>query len=182
VGLSWYDAAYLVADTFAVKHGLSIQQTAGVLAAVSPLNSWGANVNLAARILDAGGLTSGYIPLGLRKADAILAGADVRATLNGAKITNFYDCIVLRGQTDAVCVDRHAFDLAVNVRHTEDTRPTLGSGKRYNDLVSAYQRAAVILSRGGERVYAAQVQAVTWVTWRQRFWAAGAFDLHAVVA
>lgn len=174
-GLNWYGTAYDIAGSLADEHGTTREVAAGVLAALSPLNSWQANVNLATRFLAEGGLHAGYLSGGLAKARAILAGAPVLDILTSPKVQNFFHCILTRGLTTAVCVDRHALDVAMNVRHTDTTRPEI-KGKRYTETVAAYQRAAVILSKEGQAVSAAQVQAIVWVTWRRRYWAEGAFD------
>lgn len=176
-GSAWYENAYGLADALATKHGTTAEIAAGVIAALSPLNSWGSNLNLAEAFLRAGGLHAGYLSAGLAKARAILAGADIEPTLSGAKTINFYRSIITAGR-EGVCIDRHAWSLAVNVRYEEGNIPTL-KGKRYTLAVEAYKRAAKILSREyGETFTPAQVQAVTWVLWRQKFWAAGAFDSH----
>jgi hypothetical protein len=178
VGADWYRDAHEIATALAVKNGTTVAIAAGVLAAVSPLQSWGANVNLAARILSTpGGLTAGYLGVGLAKARKILAGEDILATLNGNKIQNFYLGILTAGEA-GVCIDRHAWSLAVNHRYSEGNIPSL-SGKRYGAAVAAYTRAAVILSKEyGMALTPAQVQSVTWTLWRNKFWAVGAFDKH----
>lgn len=176
-GMAWYADARRIATALAGQNGTSVEVAAGVIAALSPLNSWGANVNLAARLMAAGGLSEGYLKIGLRKANAILGGTEPLAVLTSDKIRNFYLCIAAGGETDAVCVDRHAYSLAVAHRFNEsegDKMPNLSKG-RYAETADAYRRAAVRLG-----VHAAQVQAVTWTAWRSRFWAAGAFDSHSV--
>ena len=179
-GLDWYTDAHSVAQTMATAHGVSVAQAAGIIAALSPLNSWGANVNLANRLIASGGLTSGYLGVGLHKANAILAGTDPLVVLTSSKVRAFYLGILTQGETDAVCIDRHAYDVASGTRHNDQTRPTV-SGKRYADAAEAYKRAARILSREtGETLSAAQVQAITWKAWRERYWAAGAWDAHTV--
>ena len=179
-GAAWYEDAHEVATALATKNGVTLEVAAGVLAALSPLQSWGANVNLAARFLAAGGLHAGYLSVGLAKARAILAGADPVVTLAGDKTVNFYKSIVTRGR-EGVTIDRHAWSLAVNVRYAEGNIPTI-KGKRYAHAVEAYKRAARILSREyGIEITPAQVQAVTWVLWRNKFWSVGAFDSHVEV-
>lgn len=174
-GLAWYADAMRVAETLAGDYGIRNDQAAGILAALSPLHSWGANVALADRFL-AGTRDSGYLSVGLAKARAILAGSDILDTLGSEKISNFYLCIVAGGRTDAVCIDRHAMDIAVNRRMSGSTRPKL-KGARYAAFQAPYIRAAEIISREtGADWYAAQVQAVTWRAWRARFWSEGAFD------
>jgi len=176
-GADWYKDAHEIAAALAAKNGVTLAIAAGVLAAVSPLNSWGSNVNLAGRILAAGGLSAGYLSVGLAKADRILAGDDILTTLNGDKIQNFFLGILTAGE-QGVCIDRHAWSLAVNHRYSEGLIPTL-KGKRYAAAVQAYTRAAAILSKEyGTPFTPAQVQAVTWTLWRNKFWSAGAFDKH----
>jgi len=176
-GADWYKDAHEIASALAAKNGVTVAIAAGVLAAVSPLQSWGANVNLASRILAAGGLTAGYLSVGLGKADRILAGEDILTVLNGDKIQNFFLGILTAGE-QGVCIDRHAWSLAVNHRYSEGNIPSL-KGKRYGAAVAAYTRAAAILSKEyGTPLTPAQVQAVTWTLWRNKFWSVGAFDGH----
>lgn len=178
MGLSWYEEAHNLAQSLAEQHGVTLEVAAGVIAALSPINSWGVNKALAAKFLEAGGMDEGYLATGLRKARAIMEGADPEITLmgvRGQKTAAFYAGIVSCGNTDRVCVDRHAFDLAVNHKHTDATRPNL-AGKRYAEVAEKYRRAAEILSKEVGPISAAQVQAVTWVAWRQKHWSVGAFD------
>ncbi len=48
----WYDTANTMAKQMAQKHGVSPEQSAGVLAALSPQNAWDNNVALADRVMD----------------------------------------------------------------------------------------------------------------------------------
>lgn len=178
-GADWYADAHLIANVLADRHELTVSVVAGVIAALSPLNSWGSNVNLASRFLEAGGLHAGYLSLGLAKARDILAGADVERTLKGHKTVNFYRSIYTAG-AQGVCIDRHAYSLALNDRSVSNAVPNL-SAKRYAEFADAYVRAAKILSRESETpLTPAQVQSVTWSVWRQKFWSEGAFDAHTV--
>jgi hypothetical protein len=176
-GADWYENARLVADALAVKYGVDLDIAAGVIAAVSPLNSWGANVNLAARILEHGGLHAGYLKLGLAKARNILAGQDIERTLNGQKTINFYRAIRTAG-AEGVCIDRHAYSLAVNTRFAEGNIPTL-KGAHYDETAECYIRAARILSAEYDiALTPAQVQSVTWTLWRNKFWSETAWDSY----
>lgn len=179
-GIAWYADARRLAQTLAAKHGVSLPVAVGVIAACSPLMAWGANVNLADRMLASGGtLTTGYMRANLDKASAIMAGADPVTTLRGLKVTNFY-LSILSGGAEGVCIDRHAFSLAVNDRSLSNNMPSL-SPKRYAAAAEVYTRAARILSREvGRPISPAVVQSVTWVVWRSRFWSEGAFDSHGV--
>lgn len=180
-GIDWYADARRIAEVLAGQYDVTVNVAAGVIAALSPLNSWGNNVSLAARFLAAGGLDAGYLKANLAKARAILAGADVLTTLSGLKVTNFYRSIVSAG-ADGICIDRHAYSLAVNDRSVSNDIPSL-SPKRYAEVAETYRRAARILSREmGMELAPAVVQSVTWTVWRSRYWADGAFDSHDVVA
>lgn len=178
-GAEWYAEANSYAHALAEGYGLTVQQTAGIIAALSPMQSWGANKVLAARLIEAGGLTAGYLLGNLDKANRILAGGDPLNILGGDKVRNFYLSILTAG-AEGVCIDRHAWSLAVNHRYSEvdpkNKIPTL-KGARYDAAVEVYVRAARILSREyGMAITPAQVQSVTWVQWRRKFWAEGAFD------
>jgi hypothetical protein len=179
-GLAWYDAAHGIAYALGETYGIGTNRAAGVLAALSPLRSWGDNVNLATRFIIAGGLSEGAFKLSLDKAQAILDcdgdAATIRAILNGNKTVSFFEGIRANGMTDVVCIDRHAYDVVTNTRHTDETRPSL-SGKRYATAADSYVRAARIISKeSGLSISPAQVQAITWVAWRSRYWSDGAFD------
>lgn len=181
-GADWYRDANNVAGALALKHGVTADIAAGVIAAVSPLNSWGNNVNLAARILAAGGtLTTGGLRANIAKANRIILGERVTDVLTSDKVKNFYLAIVSNGQA-GVCIDRHAFDIAVGKRLTDDTRPGNIKGKRYSEIALAYVRAAQILSAEYDiELSPAQVQSVTWTEWSRRFWARGAFDAYEAI-
>jgi hypothetical protein len=177
-GADWYLDAFNIADALATTHSVKIEAVVGVIAALSPLNSWGANVNLATRFIANGGLSSGYLSAQLAKANAIYNISDVskiESVLSGDKTINFYRSILTAGR-EGVCVDRHAYSLATNTRFDEGTIPTL-KGRRYAEVVAAYERAAKILSKEfGTPLTPAQVQSVTWKLWRLKFWSEGAFD------
>lgn len=170
-GLAWYKDARGICEDFAAAHGVSVEVSAGVFAALSPQNSYAANVNLARRFLASQGtLTTGYLGLGLGKARDIYSGAEILPKLNGLKTMEFYKSIISAGE-DGICIDRHAYCIAVGERVAK--MPNL-TPKRYAAVALAYTRAARALD-----LTPAEVQAVTWVVWRQRYWSKGAFDPRA---
>lgn len=178
-GSDWYSEAHSFAQGLSERFGVTLEVAAGVIAALSPMSSWGVNKDLAARFFEAGGLDAGYLSTGLAKARAIMDGMlpldEAFSAPTSRKTRAFYHCILTAGSTDHVCIDRHAYDVVTNTRNTDATRPKL-AGKRYDEAVVPYRRAARILSREYGTITPAQVQAVTWVTWRQKYWAVGAFD------
>lgn len=178
-GMDWYADARRIADTFADRYSTTPEIAAGVIAALSPLNSWGNNINLASRFLEAGGLDAGYLKANLAKARRILAGAPIEETLSGLKVVNFYRSIISAG-AEGVTVDRHAYCLATNDRSATSAVPSL-SAKRYAELAECFVRAAKILSKELDQpISPAVTQAVTWKIWRDKWWAPGAFDGNGV--
>ena len=95
--------------------------------------------------------------------------------LGGRKVRAFYSAILTSGLTDQVVIDRHAYDLA------EDTRGSHLSltDKRSRVTAENYRNAAKRLQRSGTMITACQLQATTWLTWRARYWAEGAWDGYA---
>jgi len=85
--------------------------------------------------------------------------------LNGRKITAFF--LSITGVADAVCVDGHAYAIWLGERVPTTKTPSLGV-KLYAEIARAYvlvaKRSAAIC---GETLTPAQVQAVTWVTYRR---------------
>jgi hypothetical protein len=111
-GLNWYTAAYDQAVFLADYYGTySATQVAGVLAALSPQVSWKRNVELAesAIVSHLSGLPiTGQTGDNCAKAQRVLDGSSPLDVLGGLKVRAFYQCILAKGQTDSVCIDRHA--------------------------------------------------------------------------
>lgn len=158
-GRSWYATAHQIADMMAdgdVKVG------AGLLAALSPQTAWWLNVELASDAYETG-TPSRHVGDALSKATRILAGIDPSEVLPMDKKTgHFYRCILDPTDADAVCVDRHAHDIAVGAEYGASERG-LSSKGRYALIAHVYREAA---QRLGELPQT--VQAVTWVVWRER--------------
>jgi len=173
-GVNWYPEANRIARELATEGDISVEAAAGIIAALSPLNGWGANVKLARRfILSGGTLDSGYLSLGLAKAARIYNGADPEAVLTSLKVGNFYRQIVSAGAAADIVIDRHAWSAVVNRRYPEGTIPKL-TDKRYAAAAERYTRAAKLAG-----VLPGEFQAIVWLVWRNKFWAEGAFDSYA---
>lgn len=187
-GANWYQSAYSIAESLASTYGMPMGKIAGIMAALSPLNSWGHNVNLTVEFLQSSGEKStGYLKAQLSKAREIynlhsIAYPDGRILeiLGGNKTQNFYRSIQSAGEA-GITVDRHAYQIAINTRLEDGKMPTL-TGKRYVEVAEAYRVAAIRLSDMHEVEFTgAQVQSVTWTLWRRKFWAVGAYDKHQEV-
>jgi hypothetical protein len=177
----WYSDAYEIAAAFAAKHDMTVEATAAVIAVLSPMQAWGNNVNLAARILvGAGTVTTGGLSANVAKANRIILGESPSTVVGGQKVTNFYRSILTKG-AEGLTVDRHAFDIAVGVRHGDKNRPGISKGM-YATIEDMYRRAARILSKEYGRVLTpGAVQSVTWMVHREKYWARGAWDTHEAI-
>lgn len=159
-GAAWYDEAQNLAWQISP---LDMNKGAGVIAALSPNTSWERNKELAIRAF-ADGEASGTLSANVAKANAIMA--DTSATpldiLSGPKVRNFYMAIV--GNWNAVCVDRHAMEVAYATRYKNDERPSL-TPKQYDAIADQYRGAAAWLTNLPYKP--AQLQAITWLVWRR---------------
>lgn len=168
-GLDWYENARRFCAGIGRPYGLSVESTAGALAALSPQVSWDVQTAWAPAILDAWKQGAPILPgpgYGRNRAKAarILDGAPPLDVLGGPKVRAFYRSIVSAGATDAVCIDRHAWAIAGG-------GPALKlTDKRYREAARAYVDAAAALRAAfpelAPSLTAARVQALTWVWWR----------------
>ena len=169
-GLTWYRDANQWCNAVAIEHKLPLHVVVGVVAALSPTNRWSRN------LIDANNLIETFINGGYvedckvctyntmrDKAWHILQSIphtpdDVAFILNGAKITDFFRCIM----GDDVCViDGHAWCIANNDRRKMQNVPNIGKKLR-EQLQKSYSSAA---KKHGMTAY--EMQAATWVTWRR---------------
>lgn len=153
-GERWYETANQIAQMIS---GGDVVKGAGVLAALSANKSWTENLKIA-KLAFADGTASKHVKVQIAKANAILAGAEPTSVLgNGLKTQNFYRCIVDPTDETAVCIDRHAHDVAVGEVYGDDDRGLSAKG-RYELIAEAYRSAARKL-----HTLPMVVQAVTWV-------------------
>lgn len=162
-GLDWYGDAHALATTLAMSYDANVRKAAGVISALSPMANWERNQTLAIRLYAEHGLTAGGLKANLSKANAIYAGADVAGTLKAPKTAAFAACIADPTHPTAVVIDRHAHDIAVGTVTDESTRSTALDRKGgYEAFADAYRTAARKVG-----ISPAQMQAITWVVWRQ---------------
>ena len=164
-GLSWYLSAHNFAKTLDPEN---VQRAAGIIAALSPLNGWENNKNKAAQLYrqDGDGTNIG-IKNNVAKAQAIFSGAAPLDVLRGDKVRAFYSTILdPTAQTVPPVIDRHAFDIAVGKKTDDKTRGMLSRKGVYSEFADVYIESAKVAGIGS-----AQMQAVTWVAWR---------DIHGI--
>lgn len=162
-GINWYREAHSIASKL---DPANVERAAGIIAALSPMMPWDRNIHLAHRTyLD--GSASGALGANVVKANRIFNGEAPLDVLSGDKVRNFFQCIA-EPSSDAVCIDRHAFDIAVGKVTNNDSRAQLGRKGVYETFAKAYVRAARTLSKlYGTHISPSEVQAVTWVVWRR---------------
>lgn len=167
-GKSWYPDAHGLARSL----DADVQRAAGIIAVLSPMTSWETNVRLAQDTY-AGRPVRGLGP-SVRKARAILDGQVpaeiIKPSPRARKVWSFW--LLISDPTDdrTVCVDRHAYDIAVG-RVTDDSvrAEYLRKVGAYETVAECYRRAARVISREtGERWTPAEIQATTWVYWRRQ--------------
>ncbi len=192
-GATWYSRAFKIADTIADDNGITVEQAAGVIAALSPNNRWERNVQDAQNIVRAymaGGAGAAsevkvctYGKMRQKAIDILTLSSreesrDILDILNGRKIKAFFACIVgiadIRAQVFIkanealdVCVDGHAYGIWQGERMSMKDVPNIGV-KLYLTVAAQYRAATDQINRENGTDYTpSQIQAVTWVTWRR---------------
>lgn len=156
-GTLWYADAYTLAITLDPANPAA---AAGVIAAMSPITPWGRNKDLAERAYR-DGAASGTLSRNCDKANEIMAGADPLDVLKGEKVVNFYLSII--GDQNAVCIDRHAYDIAVGTVTNDVSRDkALRRKGEYDKIAALYREAAERIG-----ILPSELQAITWTIWRR---------------
>lgn len=158
-GMHWYDGA----------HNLALELTpgdpwkgAGILAAFSPNTRWSQNVTLAKRLVENGGtLNGGTLGNSIRAAERIYNGEHPLVVFGGDKTRAFAAAIADPAHSTIATIDRHAHDIAMG-RVFTDTERKIGKVV-FRTLSSAYVEASQLAG-----ISVAQMQAITWVSWRVR--------------
>ena len=170
-GEEWYSRANLICRQLAHQYDCQLEHAAGVIAALSPNNRWERNVADAQRLfavyensdLNINDVRVCTFNKNKEKAIRILEGEHPLDVLSGNKVRAFYGCIA--GYND-VCVDGHAYAIWAG-QHIPTTKTPKISDKLYASIAEDYRRAAQQINQITGKCYTgAQVQAITWVTWR----------------
>lgn len=171
-GAKWYASANEIAMNLAVEYGLTLQTTAGVIAALSPRNKWSRNV------IDAENLIETFVrdpesavnikvctfsknkekALNILKADQDFYTENVRDILKGPKLIEFFNCIL---HVEDVCIDGHAYCIFNGSRTSLKDVPSI-SVKLRKEIKSDFKKAAAKF-----KITPAEMQAITWVAWRR---------------
>lgn len=158
-GMAWYQTAHELAE---IVGGGDAIKGAGLIAALSPNNSWDNNKRQAVQFSSS---PDEVRALGesLSRATLIAAGGRPLDVLQGPKTRAFWANIAHPTRSlGRVTIDRHAHDLARNERFGSLDRG-LRTKKRYDIFQDAYGQAATQLN--GIRPH--ELQAITWLVWRE---------------
>ena len=155
-GMSWYHEAHKLALELSPD---DVWRGAGVIAAFSPMQSWNLNVRNA-RNAFATGVASGHTKAMCKLAQRILDGEHTLDVLKGDKTRAFASAIADPDGSTIATIDRHAHDIAMGRVYTDAERKI--TRRVFREMSDAYRAAADMLGVG-----VAQVQAVTWVVWRE---------------
>jgi len=171
-GRQWYISANTIAKNIAASHRCinGCNTVAAVIAALSPNNRWHRNIIDAEALIKVHSLGGEYGAIKVStysknkdKAIRILEGEEPLDVLGGNKVRAFYRCIL--GEDD-VCVDGHAFSIWSGQRVSTTKTPKI-SDSLYRAIVKDYQKATTVINSITQLNYtASQIQAITWVTWR----------------
>ena len=162
-GMDWYARARRLATELDPQNPA---RAAGVIAAMSPMMAWPQNVRQARNVYS--GIGAKGLSKNVAKAHAIHNGAEPLSILGGEKVRSFFLNIVFPENGTPVTIDRHAIDIACGKVQSDSERALAIRGKAgYQNVAQMYRRAAEILSKEyGVPILPQQVQAVTWVSWR----------------
>jgi hypothetical protein len=168
-GRAWYREANAIALNHVVEYGVTLEQASGILAAFSPRMAWGQNVMMAERLLSRNGtLDGGCLKRSIEQASRIYFGEDPLRVMQGPKTRAFYQAVLTAGQSETAVIDVHAWSMLIGRR--AEKAPNL---TQYRAADTCIRRAADIVGEGTH-----ELQAVTWLAWRARFWSPGVNDHH----
>lgn len=155
-GFTWYLEAHMFA--YDIANG-DARKGAGVIAALSANKAWDINQRLARDAF--AGDVHGHTADALGKVRKILAGTDPTEVLPmDIKTGHFFRSLSDPTDEDAVCIDRHAHDIAYGKSLGNASRGL--SGKRYESLANVYRKAAAQLG-----ILPSVLQATTWIVWTE---------------
>jgi hypothetical protein len=155
-GMHWYD------DTHKLAAELSpgdVWRGAGVIAAYSPLTPWWRNKELAIDSLTTGIANPKSLGNSVRIAQRILDGEHPLDVIKGDKTRAFCAAIADPLTADIATVDSHAYSIAMGY-HIPRKKAVFGK-RVYREIAAAYSDVADMVG-----ISTAQIQAITWVSWR----------------
>lgn len=164
LGLHWYSDANALAIQLANKYGVTVLQAAQVISVLSPQKKWEQNKREAVAMFNqhfTGIAPSfGYYASKrvIKECHAIIAG-DWLIPINRTKTYSFADNIAYLDNSTEITIDRHALRVAYDDTSAKIDKVGITA---YKYARQAYQLVADSLGIKGY-----QLQAITWVTYKQ---------------
>lgn len=171
IGMQWYAKAHRLARDMSVQHKLkSYRYAAGILSVLSPAVNWERNIIDAHTVCSAEDedtiVVSTYGQF-VKKALLIKHGKDPDTVISkqtAPKTWAFYQCISKPMNNLHVVIDRHALAVYLGREANDYERGKVLKKKGMLDqVVDAYKEAAEQVG-----ILPLQMQAITWVSWRDR--------------
>ena len=159
-GMVWYQHAHDDCLYRADHYRISIEQFAGMVAALSPQMRWEWNILEAEKMCVDPSYKPGTYGLCVKKARDIYNGCDPVETLRGPKTTAFYHCIVDPGGSWRVAIDRHQIRLMFPE----------GSKRMHSTMLDLfYQELEEVhgLVADKRKMLPSQAQAIGWIVQRE---------------
>lgn len=157
---------YRLAREFAATLDSDVSRAAGIIAALSPLQSWPTNKKMAAEFY--AGRRDVHTRNNVAKGERILAGENPLDVLGGLKVRAFYCNIMGMDNDESVTIDRHAIAVCEGRPIKDSELKVYFTKTRNRQYVEEYRRAAKILSKELQSpISASEVQATVWVWWRR---------------
>ena len=154
-GLTWYESRADMLIDWAEQYGRTFDQTAAIMALLSPQLRYQKNATAALNMVL--GLAPKHgLGLGVRRAYAVLDGADVRSTIGGQKVKAFFHNLRHPMDGDHVTIDVWMAKLG-----GLESDKALERKGAYQALAEGVKRAANDLG-----LIACQVQAIAWIVTR----------------
>tara|TARA_R110000772_G_scaffold46677_1_gene106394 strand:+ start:1821 stop:2351 length:531 start_codon:yes stop_codon:yes gene_type:complete len=163
-GMQWYNEAHTLAVKLAAQHGVTVIQAAQVISILSPQKKWDMNKREAVAIFNEHfkGIQYGYgyyaTVRTLREVHAIMEG-DYLIPIKRTKTYSFADNIAYLEESTEITVDRHALRVCY-----DDTSARINK-VGINDYKYAREAYQLVADSLGIKGY--QLQAITWVTYKQ---------------
>jgi hypothetical protein len=161
VGMRWYRDARSLCVSLAHEYNCTEIAAIGVMAALSPRTNWDRNVMLGTTCIRDGFIDAGTIGQNMVNACRIMNGAAPLDVFKGNKVRAFYSTILDPENDELVVVDAHALSIAIGRTMSAKEQGVLARVGVYEHISALYREAAEILG-----ILPSQVQAVTWVAWR----------------
>ena len=163
-GMHWYNDAHVLASTLAAKYGISVLQVAQVISVLSPQKKWDTNKKETIALLhwhftgDAPKFGLFATAFTIAECHNILRGNFLIPTRR-TKTYSFADNIAYLEHSTEITIDRHALRVCYDDTSAKIDKVGIND---YKYARQAYQQVADSL---GIKAY--QLQAITWVTYKQ---------------